>query len=306
MRHEVWRNRLALRIDVDFVSGLQLAVPFFLDQLRAAGMHATFFVVAGTNRPQRSLRRLLSRAYRRRLRHLGVGRLIARVVRLGSGRAFLDSEDNHRTLRRIVDEGHELAVHGYDHAWWADHAWSAEDSALTDQIDRAFEAMRSAARRSVVAWGSPNWRTTSAALRHLHGREVPYLADCWGTEPFLTRDGAAGEIPVPHLPITLSSLETLILEQGRDDDDAVPRLFAGRPPDRFDMVCLHDYFEGLLRPELFRRFLETCAQRELETITLLEASRRLAATECSLPRHALTRAPLPGFVGDVSWQGARH
>lgn len=60
-------GRVALRIDVDFPVGLLRAVPFFLDRLRAAEMKATFFVVAGSNDPRSSWRRMVRPQYARLL-----------------------------------------------------------------------------------------------------------------------------------------------------------------------------------------------------------------------------------------------
>lgn len=296
-------GRLALRIDVDFESGLLRAVPFFLDVLREAGMRATFFVVAGSNRQRRLLGRLVRPGYARRLWRLGPLRIASGLGWRSSGAAMLEAPGAHEVLGRILKEGCELAVHGHDHTWWADHAWQAAPDRLLGQIDRAYKAIEAATGRQDLAWGSPGWRTTDEVLWSLQRRGVRYFSECWGRAPFITLDTGRREIPVVHLPITLPSLESLILDRGLDAQEAVTTLVRTHGPGRVDLACFHDYFEGLLHPRLFRLFVEQCTRRGLGTVTLEEAALGVEAARPGLARAALTRAPLPGFAGQVSWQG---
>jgi peptidoglycan/xylan/chitin deacetylase (PgdA/CDA1 family) len=296
---------LALRVDVDFPVGLERAVPRMLDRLRAAGHRATFFVVAGRNRATRSLGRLRHADYRLRVRRLGpVG--IARQLggSLLGGSRFLVSSGQRRSLRRIVAEGHELAAHGWDHGWWADHVWSASTERLTEEIDRARLELSRAAGLTPTAWGAPAWRTTEPVLHALARRGVPYLADCWGDRPFVTIDDRGEEIALPHLPVTLASLESLILDGGLDRDEAVRVALAPHATGRTDVLCVHDYFEGLLRPELFDRLLAACERRGRRFVSLAEAAAPLARSLDRLPRHRLERGVLAGFFGEVSRQAA--
>jgi len=296
------RGELALRIDVDFPGGLRRAVPFFLDLLEPAGMRATFFVVAGRHRAGGGLKRLLDPSYLARLGRLGpraIAQQIGPVGLLGGGR-FLDSSENRAAVRRILDGGHELAVHGWDHGWWADHVWSAGPERTAEEIEQAYAAMAEVTGRTDHAWGSPSWRTTDHVLQQLAGRGVPYLAECWGREPFRTRLADGNISRVPHLPVTLPSLESLMLEDGLDADDAVTRLVDAWAPGRFAMACVHDYFEGLLHREVFRALIDRLSRAGIRGVTLLDTALRLDAP--ALPVHAVGRAPLPGFHGDVCWQ----
>jgi peptidoglycan/xylan/chitin deacetylase (PgdA/CDA1 family) len=295
-------GRLALRIDVDFPAGLRRAVPRFLDALGRVGMGATFFVVAGSNPAPGLLRRLAEPGYLRRLRRLGLcGILRGLGPSLLGSQAFLASPEAAEALRRVAAEGHEIAVHGHDHAWWTRNAWRSDAGRLTGEVDRAFDVVERAADAEGLAWASPAWRTTGAVLRHLHGRRVPYLSECWGREPFLTRLDRGEILPMPHLPVTCPSLEASMIDGGLDAESAVAAALDGLRPGGIDVLCLHDYFEGLLRPDLFPLLLEGCRRRGLATCTLREAAVAASKLE-NLAPCALVRGPLPGFVGDVCWQ----
>ncbi len=67
-------------------------------------------------------------------------------------------------------------------------------------------------------------------------------------------------------------------------------------------MCVHDYFEGFLRPELFSEILGAWHRNGIRTCTLHEAAREIDRSGLPLPASRLTRGTLTGFVGDVSWQ----
>jgi peptidoglycan/xylan/chitin deacetylase (PgdA/CDA1 family) len=295
---------VGLRIDVDFAVGLRRGVPWLLDRLAERSLRATFFVVAGRNSSRRVLRRAVEPRYLGRLCRLGPIR-IARRLGLPALRdeGFLDSVEARRALDRIVGDGHELAAHGHDHAWWADEVWRAEPGRLIEEIDRARAVLERATGARGIAWGSPSWRTTDAVLEHLARSGVPYLAECWGREPFRTIAATGEPIRVPHLPISLPSLEAEP-SPGRNAAAAV-----GRVLDAVDraktpaVLCAHDYFEGLLRRDLFVSVLDGLVARGARTLTLTDLAGQVAPGLDDLPACRVVRAPAPGFHGFVSWQG---
>jgi peptidoglycan/xylan/chitin deacetylase (PgdA/CDA1 family) len=292
-----------LRVDVDFRRGLLEAVPRFLDTLRRHQMAATFFVVTHANAPGRTVSRLRHAEYRRRLWRLGPWRAVRALAGSAlSARGFLDGSARD-VIRRIEDEGSELAVHGFDHAWWSDHVWSASEAEARDEIERAYDVLAGIVGDARRAWGSPHWRTTDAVLAHLVGRGVPYLADCFGREPFLTLDAQGRLLDLPHLPVTRPSLESSMLAARLPATAAIERLLSAEDSEG-DVVCVHDYFEGLLHPGLFERVVSRYARAGRRLSTLNEVAIRAGARRSSLPRCPLERAPLPGFLGEVSFQGA--
>lgn len=293
---------VGLRVDVDFRRGLLEAVPSFLDTLRRHRMTATFFVVTHANAPRRTVSRLRHADYRRRLWRLGPWRATRALG--GSAlfaRGFLDGTARD-VLRRIEDEGSELAVHGFDHAWWSDHIWSATDGEARSEIERAYETIAQVVGDAQRAWGSPHWRTTDAVLACLAQRGVPYLAECFGREPFLTLDAQGRLIDLPHLPVTRPSLESLMLADRLPAAAAIERLLPSERADG-DIICVHDYFEGLLHPGLFDRVVSRFAMTGRRLTALNEVATRVALRRSNLPRCRLRRAPLPGFFGEVSFQG---
>lgn len=290
MRAALFRRVLPLRIDVDFRAGLLRAVPSMLDALAARDMHATFFVVAGRNRPRRSLGRLRESAYRKRFARLGPLRVWSALR--GDNAPMLEGPEAQRIVRRIESEGHELAVHGWDHGAWADRVWHASLGELVEDVERAYDAITKVAGPRKRAWGSPNWRSRQDVIATLVERGVDYLSECWGRAPFLSHGCL-------HLPVT-DNLEARVFDA---EPEPIESLLGAAEPEAYRLICMHDYFEGLLYPQLFPRLLDALGRRGLRATSLSGVARELDRS--SLIEETLDNGPVEGFCGDVSWQSSQ-
>ena len=197
---------VGLRIDVDFPVGLRRGVPWLLDRLAEREMRATFFVVTGRNSSRRALRRTLDPEYLGRLRRLGP----LRVVRcLGASllrdEPVLESREAQAALDRIVSDGHELAAHGHDHAWWADEVWRAEPERLVRGGRPRARRARAADRRARHRLGraEPAHDRRRDATPRAAGRPVPRRVLGPRAVPDARRRGRADprSAPTDHRPV---------------------------------------------------------------------------------------------------------
>jgi len=293
----------AIRVDVDFRVGMQKAVPYMANLLARNEMRATFFLVTGWSPGRSWLRKLARPAVLRRWLRIGAWRLAGRADVWGELFRRSETADYEALLGSTValldSLGHEVALHGFDHEWWVDEVWRATPTRLTEEMDRAYDAARAATGRDDFAWGSPGWRTCDSVMRDLAKRGVPYLAECWGRGPFRTRldDGAC--LTIPHHPITVRSSESMA---GRSDTDVATSIAESCVAHSRSVCCLHDYYEGLLRPGLLEALVDALRGRGLHSLTLAEASRNREGDLPSFPACRVGRRRVPGFVGEVSVQ----
>src|SRR2546428_12766822 len=114
--------RIALKVDVDTHDGLARGVPAIAELLARCGVSASFFIACGPDRMGRRIARLLDPRFGAKLlRTRAVAVYGWRTLLSGTllpsrpvATAFPDA------LRRLAAAGHEVAVHGYDHARWQD------------------------------------------------------------------------------------------------------------------------------------------------------------------------------------------
>lgn len=300
MINKRFNNQIAMRIDVDYPHLVPDAVDFMLDALGRHGLKATFFLALGGSSCDVSFGRLFSPTYLQRLYKLRAWRLACRMF----GQARRHEEIIERIIGRINEEGHELAVHGLRHSWWIDNVWMANVQELQNEISNAYDYIKRKCGRDDMAWGSPGWKTTDDVVGMLEKRNVPYLAECWGYEPF--RPICNGkEMDIIHLPITLPSFESRAMTGDWPADTLVSGILDERPSDRCDMVVCHDYYEGFLRRDIFQSFVCRCSELGLQTISLAAMAGMIKKSGCILPACAIAKGKVPGFWGEVSWQEKR-
>src|SRR2546423_1742259 len=105
----------------------------------ALQIRASFFIAGGPDHSGRAIRRVFRRGFLQKMRRTNaVGTYGWRTVLYGTlrpgppiARSFPD------TLRALVRDGHEVAMHGYDHVYWHDHLPHLSVAAITAEIERA-------------------------------------------------------------------------------------------------------------------------------------------------------------------------
>ena len=91
-------------------------------------------------------------------------------------------------LPQVIDEGHEVGVHGFDHYWWAENVFTATRRELRSDMEMGLEALRRATGSGCFGMGV----TELALQRSTHCRSVDefgfrYGADTRGISPFVPR-----------------------------------------------------------------------------------------------------------------------
>jgi len=299
-------ERLGLRVDVDFGVGLHSGVPYLLEVLRRRDLRVTFYVTMGPDGFRKHAQRLGSPSYRKRVRRMSPWTIVrkfgpAYLARhaLGMpgdvGRRYPD------IIRMALDDGHEVGVHGYDHYWWAENVFEADAAALQADMDKAFEAFRHCTGREASAWASPNWRCSAASLSLVDNHGFRYGADTRGHGPFVPMTGGR-PAATPQLPISLPCLHEIGDYLDTTDAALIGREFARRLTPGYNVWCIHDYYEGLLRRDLFEPVLDRLLDDGWDVVGMDDLARQI--DPALLPTCAIVRESVPGGRGPVSCQGS--
>ena len=110
------KQKIGLRIDVDFAVGLARGVPYLLDLFRERNIQASFFVAMGPDRIRSHKIRVKRFNYLNRPRHLGPLNILRRfgpayLLKQLLGRPRNVGESSPEILQRILEEGHELSLY---------------------------------------------------------------------------------------------------------------------------------------------------------------------------------------------------
>ncbi len=294
-------TRLALKVDVDTHAGLASGVPAIAAVLAAHGMRASFFVVCGPDRMGRRLGRLLDPRF--------VGKLVrTRAVRTYGWRTLLSgtllparpvAAGFPDTLRALVAAGHEVGVHGHDHARWQDRLPGLSASAVTAEVEAALAVYRAVVGGEPRGFAAPGWRCTAASLAAVDAAGFAYRSDTRGTSPYLP--AAGGRVfRAPELPTTLPTLDEVYGRVARDAGTLADHYLGLLRPGALNVHTIHAELEGGVHGDV----LEALLARVAGVARLVRLSDEAAGlVRDALPVCAVVEGRVAGRAMPVAVQG---
>jgi undecaprenyl phosphate-alpha-L-ara4FN deformylase len=297
-------TRVAVKVDVDTHAGLARGVPAIADLLAARGVRASFFVVCGPDRMGRRLGRLLD------------PRFVAKLVRtralavygwrtLLSGtllRARAVATAFPETLRALVAAGHEVGVHGWDHARWQDHLPRLGAREVADHVERATRVMREVLGAAPAGFAAPGWRCTAASLEAVDGAGFAYRSDTRGVGPY--RPAVGGRVFLaPELPTTLPTLDEVYGRCSRDPAALAALQATYVRPGVLNVHTIHAELEGGPHLDVLDALLARLAGKAT-FVRLGDEAARLE--DAAIPVCDVREGRIPGRAMPVALQGAER
>ncbi len=299
---------LALKIDVNTYRGTLQGVPQLVDMLRRHGAAATFLFSLGRDHSGRAISRafrpgVAKQAFRTSLlSHYGLKTLLYGTLLPGPdiGRGCAD------IMRGVRDAGHEVGVHGWDHAQWLTDADAAGIAWTERQMRQACNQFSNVFQTAPATHGAAGWQMNRHALRMTQRLGFSYASDCRGTHPFMPVWNAE-VVQCPQIPTTLPALDELIGTGTITADNVDGHLLdmTRKLPDssRFagHVFTLRAEHEGMKLAPAFDRLLSGWKQQGYELVGMQKIRDSLEPEQ--LPRHEVSLGTIPGRCGTLLLQG---
>lgn len=294
--------RCALKVDVDTHDGMRDGVPRLLDLFRSRSLRASFFLSFGPDNAGKAVwnvfrqKHFLRKMLRTNAPRLYGWRTIFSGTLLPARMVALRFPD---IARRIEAEGHEVAVHCWDHRLWQDRLDRLDEAAIREAYQRAFDAYHSVFRRPPSAAGAPAWRQSAAALAAQDAFHLDYASDMRGGQPiYPALDGY--QSTTLQVPTTQPCLEELITAGGGEADSWPDLVLAVDPRVSAPVIPWHAEVEGGVHFPFAKQLLDAVAARgwRVERLDSLALDAR-AAGKPPPPRVKAGLREIPGRAGTV-------
>lgn len=295
---------VAIKIDVDTYLGTRQGIPRLLEIFRRHGVKATFFAVLGPDNSGKAIRRVFTRpgfvgkmARTNPLKIYGLKTLLYGTLLP----APLTGLAHPEVLARIVDAGHELGLHAYDHVLWQDFVASWDEPRVAEELGRAVEAFRKVTGAAPRAMAAPGWQATPSSLAVQDRMGLEYAADSRGTGPFYpaVADRTFGTLQIPG---TLPTVDELVGNDGVDDANVAAHLERLLVPERVNVYTGHAEIEGMYLANAFGDLVGRLLARGCTFVTLSELAAQ-AKRSAATPVCQLVNGFVPGRAGQVACQG---
>jgi len=293
--------QLGIKVDVCTHAGLQHGVPALRRLFDELGIRASFFIAGGPDHSGRAIRRIFRRGFLEKMRRTGaVGTYGLRTVLYGTllpGPPIAASFPD--TLRGLVGDGHEVAIHGYDHVYWQDHLPSLSIAEITAEVRRAADVFADILGEPPSAFGAPGWQCTANSFASEDALGFAYHSDTRGCAPYRpAMDGRS--FKTIEIPTTLLTLDETFGRYGTSAADLAAYYSAQLQPG-LNIYTAHAEMEGRAQLPIFRHWLQSL-RGGADFARLID----IAATLGDVPAADVQAAPIEGRHGTVAWQVPRH
>jgi peptidoglycan/xylan/chitin deacetylase (PgdA/CDA1 family) len=296
-------RRIALKIDVDTRRGMKQGVSNLLRLLGKHRIKASFFLSFGPDTSGRAIFNIFRKKgfLRKMLRTkaaamygwgaLFYGTLLPAPM---TASAFPDM------VKRIEDEGHEVALHAWNHRRWQDHLPEMSVKDVEREVYSMLEAYVKILTHRPAGAGAPGWMVTGASLGVQDRLNLKYASDTRMGSPFkATLKGRT--FRTVQIPTNQPCIEELITCEDLSEDTLLSRQLAGLEPDVLNVMPLHAEVEGMKYLAHFERLLKKALGEGYAFLRMIDAAGALKRSK--LPAVEITFAEIPGRAGAVAVSG---
>ncbi len=297
-------QQVAIKVDVDTWMGLKEGVPRLLALFRQYSVPASFFIAFGPDNSGKALRRIFKRGFLHKMWRTNAVRLYG-VKTLLCGTllpAPIIGDRAPELLQMVLDDGHELGIHGYDHVLWQDRLQGLGETGITNEIERAIASYVKTLKIPPQGFAAPGWQATNASLAVQDRQAFLYCSDTRGVFPFLpTMQGKTYR--TLQIPTTLPTLDEVLGLDGMQGEQVNDVFLSQLRSDRLNVHTIHAEVEGRTQLDLFASLLERLAVQGVAYIKLCDIAKALLFQGSDdLPRAAIQPRPVPGRAGQVACQ----
>jgi len=297
--------QLGLKVDVDTLSGLTEGVVALANIFGARDIRASFYVALGPDNSGRAIFRVFrQQGFLEKMLRTRAPSVYGFPTML-YGTVFKAPEIGAAAPQVLPDlrvAGHEVGIHGYDHAGWHDRLHTMTRDEVAHEIRQAQAVFLKVFGEPATSFAAPGWQASRVSRTVLAEAGMLYASDTRGTQPFSPRFGAWVS-PLLEIPTTLPTLDELLGFNNCSVEDfytlILSRLEQGKP----QVLTLHAELEGGPFREAFARFLDLCLERGVTFFRLVDYAQEILERPQDIPSAPVYQGRLPGRAGTVSRQG---
>jgi peptidoglycan/xylan/chitin deacetylase (PgdA/CDA1 family) len=286
-------------VDVCTHDGMRDGVPRLLALLAEHRVKASFFLSFGPDNAGKAVKHLFRPGFLKKMVRSSAPSMYGlRTMLSGTLLPARPIAAGHPDLvRRIADEGHEVAVHAWDHRRWQDHLERMEEAEIGEHFERAFAEFEAILGYAPKAVGAAAWMVTPRSLRVQDDLSLDYAGDLRGGPPCRLRaDGRV--MRTPQIPTTGRCIEELLTSGLRSEDDLVRALLADLSQADPAVLAVHAEVEGGPYGGVLRRVLTDLSGRGALVRRLADVAGSLP--DADLPVCDLAYVEMPGRSGRVA------
>ncbi len=256
----------ALRIDLESQKGIKEGLPKILKLLKKYDIKASFYLTMGGESNIIQLFR-----YRKKLsceRGIKIFSKIEIIRMVLFPKNFV--RKNKKMLQEIINQGHELGIHGWKHRTWTR---GLEKINISRELSKSIKEYRKLFGKEPKSFCAPAFRINKKVIYELNKKDFEVISDLDGEKP----------MKIPHtniinVPITIKGENnTPIIEylvtKGKSDKEILEYLKKEIKNKEYSTMYIHGMYESREKIELLEKLFIWIKDNKIITKTILDMTK---------------------------------
>jgi len=294
---------IGIKVDVDTYVGMKKGVPVLLELFKKYNINASFFAPMGKDHTGWTAKRVFTRkGFLKKAGRVGVVNTYG-IKTLLYGLLLPGPEiarKNAYLLRKIMEEGHELGIHGHDHVYWHDHIKYLNKEKTGKELQKAFNTYREIIKRDPQSFAAPGWMINSHALRFFEENNFVYTSNVRGTSPFFPEMGKES-FGILEIPTTLPTLDEVVGIAGTEIT-SLYKFYLNSMSEGMNILTIHTELEGNKWSRLLEMFIEKTLELGFTYKRIIDIANELLKNNEKIPVCENIYGHIEGRAGEVCLQ----
>jgi len=251
----------SLRIDIESKNGIKNGIPALLKLLRKHNLKASFYLTMGG---ESNLFELLR--YRKGLnceRKLKIFSLAEKIRMAIFPNDFVKLNKN--LLKKVIEEGHELGIHGWKHRAWSR---GLNKINIRKHLKKSIKRYLNYFNKRPDSFCSPAFQTNTKVLEELERNKFKVISDFEGVYPSKKNN-------LINVPITIKGeYNTPIIEylvtKGFSDEEILDYLKKEIKKKKLASLYIHDLYEPIYKINILTELFKFLNKENISVKTIKE------------------------------------
>lgn len=251
---------LGLKIDVDTYEGMKKGVPSLLHTLKQYNLKATFFLSIGPDNSGRAVLQLIKNPlFLKKMMRTNAPALYGWKTAFNGTLlpAPMIALSFPEIVKDIINAGHEVQFHAWDHRRWQDELSSKSEDWIKNWFEDGIKGFEKLTGRKPTAFGAPSWTINDLVLSISRQYKFDYISCTRAKSPFIHQT-----INILEIPSDLPCFEEV------DAGKGVSIISELIKEGSVHVLPVHAEVEGGVFQNQFRELLEKALNMNVEIVTL--------------------------------------
>jgi len=251
-----------LRVDLESDKGIK-SVPKLLNLLKKYKIKASFYLVMGGESGIFDLIKYSGGLKSASERTIKIWSLKEKIRITLFPKDFV--KENIKILKRILDEGHELGLHGWKHREWTRGLHKIN---IEKRILMAKKRYSILFGKNAVSWVSPGFNTNKRVIEILKKYGINFISDFEGKE--VRKYSGIKNVPITILGENKTPIIEFLVSEGKKDDEIIKDLKDEIKKKNLASLYIHGLFEARFKLNILEDIFKFVNEKKIKSKRIID------------------------------------